>query len=231
MGDFTLQPPQLIIDILDMNDPYGSSYNTYTSGNFDTRAKNAGLHVRSSSQLALFIDDLLPNKIYRISGCITSWEDYTGWNTIASDETQKLLIDKYNRLLDLYIIAWKEYYYLRPSGLVEYRREYIYPDDSDNRKPFTPLGLWPNDVGVFDLDIDLSWSGGDPDENTIEYWVYFDNATPPAYKGVTFNTTYDVGTMNAGTTYYWKVISREYLGVDSYGLSSMSEIVSFSTAP
>jgi hypothetical protein len=232
-------PPYLITNILkNMMDPKGNYYSAYTSSNFDFRAREAGLYFRNSSQLSLFVDDLLPNKIYRISSCITSWGDYFGWNTTTSDEVQNLLIDKYNKLLDLYIISWEEYYYLRPSGLVSYRSEYIYSSETaTNRKPFSPSNLFPDLIGIIGFSPTLSWDSGDPygilgdpDGDRIEYDIYFGDSNPPTELLVkTFLFSVAVKDLEPSTNYYWWVQAREYGEEDNYGCSSNSYIATFLT--
>jgi len=61
------------------------------------------------------------------------------------------------------------------------------------------------------VDVDLSWLAG---EGTGYYTVRFgDTADPvPAYIGNQPGTTYDPGTLQSNTTYYWLVIPRNSIG-------------------
>jgi hypothetical protein len=54
----------------------------------------------------------------------------------------------------------------------------------------------------------LSWTGGDPDNDTVTYDVYFGTTSPPALVNTNQSTTlYDPGTMNYSTQYYWRIIA------------------------
>ncbi len=61
---------------------------------------------------------------------------------------------------------------------------------------------------------DLSWTGGDPNPgDTVTYDVYFGtSSTPPKVEYNQSAVTYNPGTLNYLTTYYWKIIAW-----DSYG--------------
>ena len=96
-----------------------------------------------------------------------------------------------------------------------------------NHPPNTPSSPSPPDEAVnVNLNADLNWSGGDPDPgDTVTYDIYFGTTNPPPIKtyGHT-TTTYDPGTMEYGTTYYWKIIAW-----DSFGESAAGPIWSFTT--
>jgi hypothetical protein len=64
----------------------------------------------------------------------------------------------------------------------------------------------------------LSWIGGGPPRSTISYDVYFGTINPPPQ--VTSNrssTFYIPGTMNIGTTYYWKIVAWDQEGKSTQG--------------
>jgi hypothetical protein len=75
--------------------------------------------------------------------------------------------------------------------------------------PFEPSSPYPgNHTMDVDVDADLSWTGGDPDGDPVTYDVYFGNVNPPPQ--IAWNqsaTTYDPGTMDGWTHYYWKVVA------------------------
>jgi hypothetical protein len=79
-----------------------------------------------------------------------------------------------------------------------------------NSAPFTPSNPIPT-LGETGIDVHdtLSWTGGDPDGgDTVTYDVYFGTSTsPPLLVSNQTSTSYDAGTMNQGTTYYWKIIA------------------------
>ena len=86
-------------------------------------------------------------------------------------------------------------------------------------------------IGV-SLDAILSWTGGDPDSgNTVTYDIYFGTSNPPEFKETIgsypasqTSLSYDSGTMNYDTKYYWNITSE-----DNHGTSSTGQIWSFTT--
>lgn len=89
----------------------------------------------------------------------------------------------------------------------------------ENQPPYLPTNPEPED-GASDVDIDivLSWTGGDPDGNPVTYDVYFGTTSPPS-KVISNHTeeTYNLGTMNYSTTYYWKIVAWDVIGAQSEG--------------
>jgi hypothetical protein len=81
--------------------------------------------------------------------------------------------------------------------------------DTENNPPHEPTNPFPenNSVSV-DVEINLSWTGGDPDGDNVTYDVYFGNYNPPPK--VTVNqiaNTYNPGTLDFCTTYYWQIVT------------------------
>ena len=80
-----------------------------------------------------------------------------------------------------------------------------------NHPPTTPYDPSPEDGQYYvDEDVDLTWSGGDPDPgDTVTYDVYFGTTNPPplANSGIT-DTTYDPGTLS-DFDYYWKIVATD----------------------
>ena len=66
---------------------------------------------------------------------------------------------------------------------------------------------------------DLSWTGGDPDAwDTVTYDVYFSSSSsPPLVSNDQSATTYDPGTLNINTKYYWKVVATDNHGAPAAG--------------
>ena len=95
-----------------------------------------------------------------------------------------------------------------------------------NFRPYTPSDPFPpsGETGV-PIDTDLSWVGGDPDDDYVLYDIYFGNSSPP-HKVVSYqsNTTYDPGILENCTTYYWQVVAW-----DSWGASNKGSIWNFTT--
>ncbi|MEA2054029.1 MAG: hypothetical protein U9O96_02765, partial [Candidatus Thermoplasmatota archaeon] len=74
--------------------------------------------------------------------------------------------------------------------------------------PFNPyLSNGATDVSINPT---LSWQCSDPDNDALIYDVYFGTSSNPPLKasGIT-STTYNPGTLNYDTTYYWKVVAND----------------------
>ncbi|MBU0498316.1 MAG: hypothetical protein KKG04_10250 [Candidatus Thermoplasmatota archaeon] len=83
----------------------------------------------------------------------------------------------------------------------------------------------PDQVTDVDIDMDISWTGGDPDGDSVTYDVYFGTASYPPLEAEDLTvTTYDVGTLDCITTYYWKIVAT-----DSFGAITEGPIWSFTT--
>ncbi len=97
-----------------------------------------------------------------------------------------------------------------------------------NRPPNIPTDPYPENGAIdVDVEVDLSWTGGDPDPgDTVTYDVYFGTVSPPP-KIISNQsaTTYDPGTLGYETTYFWQIISW-----DNYDVSAAGPIWSFTTA-
>jgi len=96
-----------------------------------------------------------------------------------------------------------------------------------NLPPYQPSFPIPvNSSTNISITTDLNWNSGDPNPGDIvTYDVYFGTTiTPPRVVNNQTGTTYDPGTMNYITTYYWKIIAW-----DNYGLSSAGPLWSFTT--
>jgi len=92
---------------------------------------------------------------------------------------------------------------------------------SPNNPPNTPSNPDPDD-GETDVDVDhdLSWTGGDPDGDPVTYDVYFEADDPTPDVLVSDNqsgTTYDPGTMDGNTQYYWMIVSWDNHGAYAEG--------------
>jgi hypothetical protein len=95
-----------------------------------------------------------------------------------------------------------------------------------NNPPYEPSNPVPGDGATnVDVTVGLSWTGGDPDGDTVTYDVYFGTtSSPPKVAANQSLTTYDPGTLEYTTTYYWKIISW-----DSHGVSTEGSIWQFTT--
>jgi len=87
-------------------------------------------------------------------------------------------------------------------------------DDStspDNEAPGIPSNPVPsNGSSNIEVNSNLTWSCNDPDGDALTYDVYFGTSSnPPLVSSNQSSSTYDLGTMNYETTYYWKIIASD----------------------
>ena len=80
-----------------------------------------------------------------------------------------------------------------------------------NRPPNIPSSPSPsNHATGIGINTDLSWTGGDPDSDTVTYDIYFGTSSnPPLITSDYTTTTYDQGPMNFNTKYYWKIVAKD----------------------
>jgi len=95
-----------------------------------------------------------------------------------------------------------------------------------NEAPNEPSDPEPED-GATDVAInqDCSWTGGDPDNDTVTYDVYFgDSNPPPKVKSNQTSTSYNTGVLDFETEYFWKIVAW-----DEFSYSSTGPTWSFTT--
>jgi hypothetical protein len=103
----------------------------------------------------------------------------------------------------------------RPKLTVEY-----------NLPPNTPSNPNPSNhaTGV-SINKDLSWTCSDPDGDSLTYDVYFGTSSnPPKVSSGQSSKSYDPGTMNPSTKYYWKIKA-----IDEHGATKTGPIWDFTT--
>jgi hypothetical protein len=89
----------------------------------------------------------------------------------------------------------------------------------ENDPPNAPTNPDPYDgeTGV-DVNHDLSWDCSDPDDDPLTYDIYFGTSTnPPLVKTGQTSTTYDPGTMDDATEYYWYIVAKDDHGHETAG--------------
>jgi len=84
-----------------------------------------------------------------------------------------------------------------------------------NNPPYEPSNPDPiNGSYNVNINVNLSWTGGDPDPgDTLTYDVYFgNNSPPPKVVDNQTNTVFDPGTLEINSTYYWRIIAWDDIG-------------------
>ncbi|MBN1861468.1 MAG: hypothetical protein JW840_08425 [Candidatus Thermoplasmatota archaeon] len=97
----------------------------------------------------------------------------------------------------------------------------------DNDPPNSPTSPNPgNESTGIPTNKKLTWSGTDPDGDSLTYDVYFGLMNPPVKVVSNLSTaSYTPGTMNPNTTYYWRIVSR-----DKFGATTAGPVWHFTTA-
>jgi len=98
-----------------------------------------------------------------------------------------------------------------------------------NNLPYVYNPSPPDGATNQSVNVNLSWTGGDPDPgDTVTYDVYFEanDITPSVLICNDVSSAFcDPGTLSNGTHYYWQVIAR-----DSHGLTTQGTVWDFTTA-
>jgi hypothetical protein len=113
---------------------------------------------------------------------------------------------EYNTQYFWRIVAWDNYNASAEGPIWDFTTE------GPNNSPNTPSDPSPYNGGVdVDIDIVLSWEGGDPDPgDTVTYDVYFDDNSPPIKVASNISDTYyNPGILNLSTIYYWQIVARD----------------------
>jgi len=95
-----------------------------------------------------------------------------------------------------------------------------------NQPPNTPSNPSPPNqaIDVF-INIDLFWTGGDPDGDPVTYDIYLGTTSfPLKMKSNQSTLKYNSGTLMYDTKYYWKIVAW-----DNHGLSTEGPIWFFVT--
>ncbi len=96
-----------------------------------------------------------------------------------------------------------------------------------NNPPYAPANPHPahNSTNI-SITPFLSWTGGDPDNDTVTYDIYFGTVNPPEKIAANYsNTTYTIlENLQYSTTYYWKIIAW-----DNHSASTHGPLWSFTT--
>jgi len=119
------------------------------------------------------------------------------------------------------IVAWDNY------GSSTVGPLWNYTTRSEN-PPYEPSNPSPANSSTFvDINTMLNWKGGDPDNDAVTYDVYFGTSSPPPLVNTNqTETTYNPGSMDYETPYYWRIVAW-----DNYGASTLGPIWNFETEP
>ncbi|MEO0275149.1 MAG: Ig-like domain-containing protein, partial [candidate division WOR-3 bacterium] len=84
----------------------------------------------------------------------------------------------------------------------------------NNKPPNQPSNPNPADGAInVSTNTTLSWACSDPDGDSLVYDIYFGtDTTPPLVRSNHTSTSYNPGTLNYSTTYYWKVVAKDGRG-------------------
>ncbi len=89
----------------------------------------------------------------------------------------------------------------------------------NNNPPNPPSDPNPEN-GKTDTDFDkiFSWTGGDPDYDTVTYDIYFGTTnSPPKIEANQSATEFNPSKLQEGTTYYWKIVAWDDQGASTDG--------------
>jgi hypothetical protein len=120
------------------------------------------------------------------------------------------------------IVAWDNHGASRAGPVWHFRTAYI-----QNRPPYAPHNPYPaNGSTEVSVNVDLSWSGGDPDtDDFVTYDVYL-GASLPLTKIASnkSSTTHALDHLLYNTKYYWKIVAW-----DNHQCSNASPLWSFTS--
>ena len=122
------------------------------------------------------------------------------------------------------IVAWDEYGALTSGPVWNFTT-----GSEPNDPPYSPSNSSPPD-GATNVSVgaNLSWTGGDPDENdTVVYDVYLEANDPTPDIKVSDDqseNTYDPVTLEYGTHYYWQIVAK-----DNHGAVTQGPVWNFTT--
>jgi hypothetical protein len=98
----------------------------------------------------------------------------------------------------------------------------------DNNPPYPPSNPIPRNNSLeIPINTNLTWNGGDPDNDTVLYDVYFgevNKGPPQKVSSNQTNTTFEPFGLKFSTEYHWKIIAW-----DKYGLKREGDLWNFKT--
>ncbi len=140
--------------------------------------------------------------------------------TLILFEKAKNLFQKNNAKLNLFLIVGIMFFAIPFGSLLstEFTNEPSFP-------PNTPQCVSPYH-GSFDVDTTtyLEWNCNDPDNDIIQYLVYFGKNNDPSQISTQTKTKYHLSDLEYETTYFWKITVS-----DEQGNSKTSPVFNFTT--
>ncbi len=115
------------------------------------------------------------------------------------------------------IVAWDDHNQFTDGPIWDFTT-----GSEPNNPPYPPSDPDPeNGSADTDIEADLSWTGGDPDpDDTVVYDVYLEANDPTPDNKVADDiteTTFDPGTLDYETVYYWRIIAKDNHGASIWG--------------
>ena len=110
-------------------------------------------------------------------------------------------------------------------GLI-FESNYFEVDNTQQLPPNPPSNPNPSHNATnVSINTDLSWECSDPNGDPLTYDIYFGTSSnPPIVNNGQSGTTYDLGTLEEETTYYWKIVAH-----DNHSNSTTGNIWIFTT--
>ena len=155
-------------------------------------------------------------------------EDGTPETMVSNNQTETFWAPPY--ALDYYtqyywrIVAWDS------RGAITYGYIWEFETGGEPNTPpdpaFNPI---PADgETVTNVQVDISWSGSDPDGDSLMYDVYFGRDPVPEemVSNDQVQTTFDPGLLEPDNTYYWRIVV-----IDEHGATTIGPIWHFMTSP
>ena len=113
----------------------------------------------------------------------------------------------------LYLDEFAIYINETPSNVDADNNFIIGPIDmeTDNLPPYQPFNPNPSNAAIdTNITTEISWSGGDPDRDSVTYDVYFGATNPPQLVSEDIDSThYNPGVLEYNTIYYWQVVASD----------------------
>ncbi|MFK5855086.1 MAG: FISUMP domain-containing protein [Bacteroidota bacterium] len=161
----------------------------------------------------------LPGGFRTTSGTFTDINGYGNFRTSSEVSTTTSWL--YGLTYFSAQIAWGNH--LKATGISV---RCLQDEANINQAPAQPSNPCSADASTGqNIDLTLSWTCSDVDSDPITYDVYFGQTNPPSLiSSAQTSDSYDPGTLDASTTYYWKITAT-----DNHSNSTEGVVWSFAT--